>query len=539
MNGDNKKEILKKFIDRGYLLAPDILGEPEFNANFLDIVDTRILSNEKPIVLGIDIYKGIANKGVASVNWSEFEKSLVLHEKKRNSRPYKRFQAILCENEDVKKILEEKIPEKEVILLQKDFNKGVNVLKSYDKKPKKWEVKDFTAYFRQRYTFLLQVLQGRPELQDTISINRIKTKQDKEAVSCVGLVYDKRISKSNNIVLSLEDPTGVVQVVIKPTLEGAEDLCLDEVIGIKGTVTRKMIFAEQLFYPDIPTTQNIKRASEDAYLAVISDIHVGSNNFLEENFLKFIDWLNLKNVNPKEKVIAEKIKYLFIVGDLVAGNGVYPHQEQDLVIKDLRSQYQKLAEYLSMVRSDISMIICPGNHDATRLAEPQPPLIKEFAAPLFQLKNATFVSSPAIINIHADKKFEGFNVLMYHGSSFHYYNNSVHHLRVADAKNNPRLTWKYLLKKRHLAPTHGATVYLPDSKEDALLIDKIPDIVLNGDIHRSDLGEYNGIITISPSCWEKKSIIQERRGNEPDPGRVPFFNLRTREVTFLDFYKQK
>ncbi len=298
-----------------------------------------------------------------------------------------------------------------------------------------------------------------------------------------------------------------------------------------------MVFAKTLFFPDIPVITKPKMAQEDAYFAVISDIHVGSQNFLEDKLLRFIDWLNLNNISDKEKFIAERVKYLFIVGDLVAGTGVYPHQESELVIKDLRSQYIKLAEYLSKIRNDITLIICPGNHDATRMAEPQPPLLKEFTAPLFELTNAVFVSSPAVVNIHKQENFEGFNVLMYHGSSFHYYNNSISHLREGDAKNHPHLTWQYLLKKRHLAPTHGATVYLPDPEEDGLLIDTVPDIVVNGDIHRSDLGNYNGVITISPSCWEKKSHIQERRGNEPDPGNVPFFNMKTRETTFIDFNK--
>ncbi len=532
MNLKVNKELLKEFIERGYLLAPEMLEHEIFDGKFLESIDSKILSKEKPIVLGEDIFKGVFNKGISGINWIEFEKSRVLHEKKRNSKPYKRFQAILCGEEPVQaEKIQEVILEKPILTQNK-----VQVLKSYDKKPKKWEVKDFVLYFKQRYNFLQKVLQGRQELQSSISINRLKNKQDKEAVTCVGLVYDKRISKNDNLVLSLEDPTGIVQVIIKQTLDGAEDICLDEVVGIKGKMNRNMIFAEQIYFPDIPLVNKLKKAQEEAYFAVISDIHVGSHNFLEEPFLKFIDWINLKNVNPKERKIAEKLKYIFIVGDLVAGNGVYPSQEQDLTIKDLRSQYVKLAEYLSMIRDGIEIIICPGNHDATRLAEPQPPLIREFAAPMFALKNTTFVSSPALINIHADNNFEGFNILMYHGSSFHYYNNSVQHLRAADAKNNPRLTWKYLLRKRHLAPTHGATVYLPDSVEDGLLIEKIPDIVINGDIHKSDIGEYNGVIILSPSCWEKKSVIQERRGNEPDPGRVPFFNLKTREVIFLNFY---
>jgi len=35
---------------------------------------------------------------------------------------------------------------------------------------------------------------------------------------------------------------------------------------------------------------------------------------------------------------------------------------------------------------------------------------------------------------------------------------------------------KYVLKRRHLAPTYGATIISPE-KNDALVINKIPDIL--------------------------------------------------------------
>jgi len=541
MNKNFNKELLNLGMEKGYLLSPEMLGSDKFNSDFLNLVDTRIITKEKPMVLGTDICVGVENKGISGINWVEFEKSKVLHEKKRNSKPYKTFQGLIYGQEKEKtkdeiKPTPEVLVETNPIVLGGPRHEGVKIINSYDKKPRKWEVKDFTAYFKRRYQFLLKVLQGRQELQSIVSLNRLKTKKEREKVSCIGLVFDKRVSKNGNYVVSLEDPTDTVNLIIKPNLEGAEDLCLDEVIAVKGTMAKDMVIVEEIFFPDIPVTGVLKKSPEEEYVAVISDIHVGSHNFLEKEFLEFIKWLNLES--EKNRDIAEKLKYVFVVGDLVAGTGVYPSQEQDLVIKDLKSQYAKLAEYLSKVRKDVTLIICPGNHDATRMAEPQPPLIREFSAPLFELKNAVFVSSPALINIGAKKDFEGFNVLMYHGSSFHYYNNSVNHLRMADARNNPRLTWQYLLKKRHLAPTHGAAVYLPDAEEDGLLISRIPDIVVNGDIHKSDLGSYNGVLIISPSCWERKSVIQERRGNEPDPGRVPFLNLKTREVKFLEFYKQ-
>ncbi len=40
---------------------------------------------------------------------------------------------------------------------------------------------------------------------------------------------------------------------------------------------------------------------------------------------------------------------------------------------------------------------------------------------------------------------------------------------------------------------------------------------------------------ISGSCWQAKTDFQEKLGHEPEPGRVPIVNLKTRAVKILDF----
>ena len=93
----------------------------------------------------------------------------------------------------------------------------------------------------------------------------------------------------------------------------------------------------------------------------------------------------------------------------------------------------------------------------------------------------------------------------------------------------------YLLQKRHLAPTHGSTVYVPDTQEDPLVIDKVPDLFVCGDMHRSDISQYNNVITINCSCWQSKTDFQEKVGNDPDSAKVPLFNLMNREIKILNF----
>ena len=122
--------------------------------------------------------------------------------------------------------------------------------------------------------------------------------------------------------------------------------------------------------------------------------------------------------NILNALIYIKIKYLFIVGDVVEGVGVFPRQDKELIITDLEAQFTRLAELLAKINRNITIIISPGNHDGVRLMEPQPTFDEKYAWPLFNLKNVILVGNPAIINFGVKKNFEGLNILMYHGFSY-------------------------------------------------------------------------------------------------------------------------
>lgn len=301
-------------------------------------------------------------------------------------------------------------------------------------------------------------------------------------------------------------------------------------MGFKGSGSREIFFANEIFFPDAALPEK-KHSPVEEYALFVSDIHVGSKLFLEKNFLHFIDYLNGKIPNTPE---TEKIKYLFIVGDLVAGVGVFPNQEKILEIKDIEGQYAKFAELAGKIRGDIKMIIIPGNHDCVRLMEPQPILDEKYAWPIYNLKNAVLASNPSLINIGAKKNFPGFEVLMYHGFSYFYYAGSVPKLVSQDSANSPDKIMTYLLQHRHLAPTHASVQYMP-SEKDPLLIRKIPDIFVSGHTHTGTVSNYNNILVISTSCWEDLTPIQEKFGSKPNFCKVPMFNLKTRQIRILDF----
>ena len=355
------------------------------------------------------------------------------------------------------------------------------------------------------------------------------------------MVKDKKYTKNGNCILTVEDRTGYINVLVnknKPNLfEIAKDVVLDEVIGIVGVNGNNILFANNLLHADIPMTKEMKKSEDEVFALFLSDIHFGSKNFLKEDFNKFLRWINCDLGSETQKQIASKVKYVFILGDLVDGCGVYPSQEKELEITDIKVQYKLCAELLSRIPRHIKLIICPGNHDATRLAEPQIPIYRDFAEPLYNLPNAFMLSNPSIVNIHSSKNFPGFNVLIYHGYSFDFYFAEVESIRNNGGYDRADLLMKFLLKKRHLAPSYASTPYVPDANADSLVIDMVPDFFVSGHIHKAAVANYKGVTLISGSCWQSKTAYQEKVGHNPEPSRIPIVNLQTRHIKILKFGK--
>jgi DNA polymerase II small subunit len=415
----------------------------------------------------------------------------------------------------------------------KKLKSNLNIIKIYENNPKKLEVSDFVNNFRNRFNFIKNLFQARNNMENLISINRIN---NEKSFILIGLVYDKKQTKNGNIILEIEDLTGRVSALVnkeKPEIfEKTKEILLDEVIALKCNASKSsMVFVNDIMFPDSYISE-IKKSKEDISIAFISDLHVGSKLFLENNFLNFISWINGEIGNEEQKKQALKIKYLFIVGDSIDGVGIFPGQEKELLLKDVREQYKKLGELLFKIRDDIEIILCPGQHDAVRVAEPQPVIPIFYAESLYLLKNLQFTTNPSLIEVGSDVKFK---ILMYHGASMHGIINSIDFLRTEKRHDYPTEVVKYMLKKRHLAPTHSLVSYIPYEKEDPLLIKDIPDIVLTGDLHRPEVGFYNGILLISSSCWQARTPFEEKVGNNPEPCKVPVFNMKTREVKILDF----
>lgn len=519
-----QKQIVHSFICQKILISPETINH--FNPSNTQ----KLLNNLKQIpqtdflLLYKELLPSFLEKKEININWKELDKCKSLTEKK-GTQSYPQFlDTFLSEKTHLNQYLN-------------NSSKNTQILKSFKEEPKKREIQSFVELFNHRYTLLRSFLQSRPELTNPISIKRIKERNAREESSLIGIVKSKRTTKNGNILFELEDQTGSTNVLVnknRPNLFSiAENILEDEVIGIKGSNGENIIFTNNIVLPDLPI-QELKKAEEETYALFLSDFHVGSKQFLPDNFNKFLDWISGKIGNNTQKEIARKVKYIFIVGDLVDGVGIYPNQEEELEIKDIVDQYNQCAEFLKRIPSNIDIIACPGNHDASHIAEPQPPFYKEFARAIYELPNITIVSNPSLVNIHSSKNFDGFNVLMYHGYSFDFYVANVGAIRNQGGYDRADLIMKHILQRRHLAPTYTSAPYIP-KKEDPLVIEKIPDFFATGHIHKCSVSSYKNITLICGSCWQSKTSFQEKVGHHPEPARVPIVNLKTRAIKILRF----
>jgi len=514
--------ILKLFIEKGFLLDKEML-------DFLNELKDE------------DIAKEIINKIALISKQKLITRNLV-------NQNLDKIKPIFFELDGEKKKLIEKFfvnvsisveVKKEIIVedIVKTSNKNnVKIISSPVLSSQKLEVKDFVKHFRNRYTFLKGILQQRTELENLTSIDKINSNH--RNFSIIGIVTNKSITKNKNVLLEVEDLTDRAKLLINQNREEvyvkSKEIMLDDVIGFKCSGTKDFLFVNDLFYPDSFLKEK-HRTEEEIYALFVSDFHVGSGNFLKKNFEKFISWLNGEDCDNLQKELVKKIRYIFVVGDTIDGVGIYPGQEKDLNIKDIKEQYVQLAEYYNKIPKYISIIQCAGQHDAVRVAEPQPPVGEDFAEPLHKIENLYLVSNPSLVEIAGSPEKQGIRVMIYHGASMHPVENEIEDLRLQRASFNPTKIVKHLLLRRHLAPSHGSMVYIPNKDNDPLLIKEVPDIIATGDLHRTDVDKYNNILLISCSCWQSMTAFEEKVGNKPDPCKVPVLNLKTFAIKILDF----
>ena len=392
------------------------------------------------------------------------------------------------------------------------------------------EIGNLIEYFQNRYKKLSGILSKRPELRTWQKINEITENQTD--LNLIVMITDIRSTKNGHYLIEVEDDTGSLPILVSKDndelLRAAKNLMKDEVIGViaqkrAGQSENQLAICQNLIDPGVP---RMPRKEVDFGTVFTSDIHIGSVTFLEDAFVRFTRWLNGDFGNEQQREMANNVKYMIVGGDIVDGIGVYPNQDKELAIKDITAQYDEAARLLGDIRSDIKIIITPGNHDASRVAEPQPAVPEKYAKSLYKLNNVEFLSNPSMVSL------DGLEVLIYHGRGI---DDMVMGSNDFSHERND-LVMKEFLNKRHLAPLYGERTPLASELEDHLVIDRVPDVLHTGHVHINTYTNHHGIHCINSGTFQTQTEFQKIYNIVPTPAEVPIIDVggNYRQLKFID-----
>ncbi|MBC7110246.1 MAG: hypothetical protein H5T46_04480 [Archaeoglobi archaeon] len=253
---------------------------------------------------------------------------------------------------------------------------GLKILESFTSSSSNASVENFHRYFLSRYEKLRRIIEQRGiRGRDISTIGRVSKGSE---VTLIGMINDIRETSSGNILIELEDQSGAVTAVItkeSECFERAKLLVRDEVVALRGIKQSDLLIVRELIEPDVRVQRlrNVQKVSSG--ILFLSDIHVGSNTFLKEEWEKLISWINGENGNESQRALAEKIEYIIVAGDLVDGVGIYPNQDKELEILDVYHQYEAAAELFERIPGRIK-----SHREITmQSGRPNP-------SPLFQMK---------------------------------------------------------------------------------------------------------------------------------------------------------
>ena len=382
-------------------------------------------------------------------------------------------------------------------------------------------VEGYGALFASRFNKLRQIMSDRPESKKVKDIESVKsiTKNDDE-LYVWGLVTDRK-SDRNITKITVEDPTSSMEIVVfEGDLKDAADTLLMDQFAMFKIVPAKNggFFAKDIILPDIPE-HTTNRSKTETYAVFLSDLHVGSKFFMEEELSEFIKWIS--SADP----IARKIRFVVIGGDLIDGVGVFPGQDKVLDQLTTEDQLQKTFEVLDKIPKHIKVFLISGNHDAGRKALPQPAIPKMYNSELWDRENFFMLGNPSMVSLN------GVKVLMYHGQSI----DDVVRTTPGVSYDKPAAVMRHFLKARHMSPIYGSRTPIAPETEDMMVIDDVPDIFHSGHVHFVGLDMYKGVLIVNSGAWQRQTDFQESVGITPTPGMAIIVNLQTMKVYQKDF----
>lgn len=387
---------------------------------------------------------------------------------------------------------------------------------------------DFLHYFRNRFEKMKSLFERRMDTRNAATIADALSASANSKNRFICMIMDKR-EKPGKIFLTVDDSANEATVLAteqnQTVYQMARRLVKDQVVFIEAKKTAgQLLVAESIILPEIPERRPA-HSKEEIYAALISDVHIGSKQFLKQPFQRVLDWLKGDVGTPEQREIAGRVKYVLIGGDLVDGIGVYPRQEIDLAIPNIHLQYDEAAKYVGQIPEHMSVVLIPGNHEPVRQALPQPMVPTQYAGPVYDSRSILSLGDPSEVRLH------GVHFLLYHGTSLMDLLSSVPGLEY----QNPVAAMEFQLRARHLAPEYAKLTPIGPEQEDFLVVDRVPDVFTSGHIHVSGFGMYRGTSIINSGAWQGQTEYQKRMGVEPRPGILPVVNLKTLEVRMMNF----
>lgn len=535
---NNLSKIISFITSKGFQIHPDaLILMTQIQDNHFKVIED-ILSNKK------NNKESMVLKSEDIKNSIEFLSNKIT---KKSNNSGLLISESLIKNNDSNEYKNDNI--KEENLFSKKFNKFMNfkekkeddykiIYDSNDKINSGEGVEGYSSLFKSRFEKSLKILSLRQDSkkikkieiakqlfnQSKINYNSMSKEDIDSSLFVAGLVMNKDI-KNNNYDLTIDDYTGLLTATTynDELKKQISMLTVDQMVMIEfeNNPKKRKNIIKNLFSLDIPD-RIPNRSRSETYSILISDLHIGSKFFMENEFQNFLEWLNGNGTN---KEIVSKIKYICICGDLIDGIGIFPNQDRELLEKDSYSQMDHAIKILSKIPKHMKVFLIPGNHDLGRRALPQPAIPRKYAEKLYSLDNISLLGNPCMINM------EGVKILMFHGQSLDDVIASLPGLSYA----KPAEAMKILLKSRHLSPIYGQRTPIAPEKEDMMVIEEVPDILHSGHVHVIDVDSYKGTLLINSGAWQSQTPFQQTMGITPTPAIAIAINLSSLKPYKIDF----
>jgi len=265
----------------------------------------------------------------------------------------------------------------------------IEILKTFPQEQKNITTENAIQFFIDRYEKIKKILNGRMDLVNLVSINKISSKSKK--FSIIAMVKEK-ISDTSSIVV--EDLTGELVVRFQEKISNViKEIVLDEVVGLVCESSSEGITVSNVVWPDLPLSRDINKTKEEIFCLFISDLHMANPNFKRESYEKFFNWISQTSY---------KNFYIFILGGI-------------------SSKKEDLEDFFSRLPKDSEKVFLRADADP-------------------DFEEGFNITNPSLINI------EGISLMLCHGKFIEKYSNIWPELPAEKIMLN-------LLRKRHLNPT--------------------------------------------------------------------------------------